>query len=91
MKPEDIETVIRARKKMGRYWRPMPVIKETAIVDGETWHTVMTFRKDIIEWLRQQDTTQVHLHSGNDMYFDINEKLYFLLLMTFKGTEFVNK
>lgn len=91
MKPEDVATVIRARKKMGRYWRPMPLIKDTAIVDGQTWYTIMTFRKDIMTWIRSQDEDHWQLDPNSDMYFDISETLYFLLLMAFKGTEFVDE
>ena len=69
----------------------MPIIKDEFEFNDEKWYTVMTFRKDIMTWIRAQDRAHWQVDANSDMYFDISEKLYFLLLMTFKGTEFVNE
>ena len=63
-----------------------PSIKELdqAIVDGETWHTVK-LNIPTAHWLREQDQTLWHEHSGYSLAaqnaFDVHEKLYTLMAL----------
>jgi len=67
--------------------RTMFEIRDTAEVDGETWHTVQVNPR-VIPWIKSQDSGLWYDHKTANNYkvaytFDIHEKLYSMLALKF--------